>query len=60
MPSTPPSEASSSRCRRPAARNVRHGRRHAPKTTAAPAIRSHATPAAGICPNSSTANAGPR
>ena len=39
---------------------TRHGRRHSAKTSAAVAIRSHATPSTPTRANSSTAKAGPR
>jgi hypothetical protein len=40
--------------------SARRGRRHAAITTAAEAIRSHATPRGSTRANSSTANEGPR
>ena len=43
---------------RPSAK--RHGRRHTPKTTAALAMRSQATPSGATRANSSTAKDGPR
>ena len=49
--------------RRPAASsaaNARHGRRQSAKTSAALAIRSHATPSGSTSANRSTAKAGPR
>ena len=58
--STAPQLTSSRRPERSSFANARQGRRQSANTTAAEAIRSHATPSTSTRAKSRTANAGPR